>query len=92
MDTIPGCLEEFDVHTIIEKYGKQPDLLELILSCKAQEDKRKTEEAKLKQRELDYLISNEGILLYLCRIIAYCFNCLLYNIKRHEPYPYPSGR
>jgi hypothetical protein len=60
VDTKYDYLQGFDVHTIVEKYGNQLELLELILSCKVQEDKRKTEEAKLKQREIDYLISNEG--------------------------------
>lgn len=55
-------LQAFDVHSIIEKYNNHPELLELILSCKVQEDKRKTEEAKLRQREIDYLLSNEGSL------------------------------
>lgn len=51
---------DFDLCTIIEKYGDYSELLELILSCKLQEDRRKTEEAKLKQKEIDYFLSNQG--------------------------------
>ncbi|KAF7727470.1 hypothetical protein EC973_007448 [Apophysomyces ossiformis] len=42
---------------MIHQYQNQPKMLELILSSKAEEDRRRTEEAKLRQRELDYLLN-----------------------------------
>jgi hypothetical protein len=55
-------VETFDLHEIIQRYGNHPDLLELVLSSKLEEDRRKTEEAKLKQKELEYLILKKGTL------------------------------
>ncbi|KAI9473541.1 MAG: hypothetical protein EXX96DRAFT_652342 [Benjaminiella poitrasii] len=46
----------FDLNDVIKKYGDQPELLQLILSSKLEEDRRKAEEAKLRQKELDYYL------------------------------------
>ncbi|KAI9262941.1 hypothetical protein EDC94DRAFT_607867 [Helicostylum pulchrum] len=50
----------FDLDKIIHKYGENPDLLQLILSSKVEEDRRRAEEARLKQKELDYIVSDKG--------------------------------
>lgn len=39
--------------------------MQLVLSSKVEEDKRKTEEAKLKQKELEYLIISKGRNIFL---------------------------
>ncbi|KAG2237810.1 hypothetical protein INT48_002111 [Thamnidium elegans] len=49
----------FDLDKIIHKYGENPDLLQLILSSKVEEDRRRAEEARLKQKELDYIVSDK---------------------------------
>jgi hypothetical protein len=50
----------FSLESVMRQYASQPDLLELILSSKVEEDRRRTEEAKLKRKELDYaLISHQ---------------------------------
>ncbi|KAK4510020.1 uncharacterized protein ATC70_006189 [Mucor velutinosus] len=46
----------FDLHDVIQRYGDQPEVLGLILSSKVEEDRRKAEEARLRQKELEYLI------------------------------------
>ncbi|KAL9554082.1 hypothetical protein PS6_003599 [Mucor atramentarius] len=46
----------FDLHDVIQKYGDHPEVLSLILSSKVEEDRRKAEEARLRQKELEYLI------------------------------------
>ncbi|EIE83861.1 hypothetical protein RO3G_08566 [Rhizopus delemar RA 99-880] len=45
-----------DLRDVIVYYQSQPDLLRLILSSKVEEDKRRTEEAKLRAKELDLLL------------------------------------
>lgn len=50
----------FDLDEIMLKYGDNPAILRLILSSKVEEDRRRAEEAKLKQRELEYLLSRKG--------------------------------
>lgn len=65
--------QTFDLHDVIQRYGDQPEVLGLILSSKVEEDRRKAEEARLRQKELEYLIlSKRGKLFYLLllRIIA----------------------
>jgi hypothetical protein len=52
-DLIPHT---FDLHDVIQKYGDHPEVLGLILSSKVEEDRRKAEEARLRQKELEYLI------------------------------------
>ncbi|KAG0769757.1 hypothetical protein G6F57_001478 [Rhizopus arrhizus] len=47
------------IQKAIQIYGSQPELLGLILSSKVEEDRRKTEEAKLRQKEIDYLLQKE---------------------------------
>ncbi|KAI9267004.1 hypothetical protein BY458DRAFT_547594 [Sporodiniella umbellata] len=44
---------------VISRYQKNPELLKLILASKVEEDKRKTEEAKLKSKELDVYINRQ---------------------------------
>ncbi|GAA5815438.1 hypothetical protein MFLAVUS_008946 [Mucor flavus] len=51
----------FDLDKIIHKYGENPDLLQLILSSKVEEDRRRAEEARLKQKELDYIVSDKAL-------------------------------
>ncbi|KAG1510884.1 hypothetical protein G6F47_000817 [Rhizopus delemar] len=47
------------IEKAIQMYGSQPELLGLILSSKVEEDRRKTEEAKLRQKEIDYLLQQK---------------------------------
>ncbi|KAG0190259.1 hypothetical protein DFQ28_002266 [Apophysomyces sp. BC1034] len=57
---ITGRQEDTDgsisLEQVVHRYREQPKLLELILSSKAEEDRRRAEEARLRQRELDYLL------------------------------------
>ncbi|KAI7848573.1 hypothetical protein BDC45DRAFT_574722 [Circinella umbellata] len=46
----------FNLEKVVQQYGEQRDLLELILSSKVEEDRRRAEEAKLRQKEIDYLL------------------------------------
>ncbi|KAI9252986.1 hypothetical protein BDA99DRAFT_540975 [Phascolomyces articulosus] len=46
----------FNLEKVVHQYGEQRDLLELILSSKVEEDRRRAEEAKLRQKEIDYLL------------------------------------
>lgn len=46
----------FNLDRLMQQYGEQPELLELILSSKVEEDRRRAEEAKLKRKEIDYLL------------------------------------
>ncbi|KAI7856789.1 hypothetical protein BDC45DRAFT_566854 [Circinella umbellata] len=41
---------------IIQQYSQKPELLELLLMSKVQEDRRRAEEAKLRSKEIDYLL------------------------------------
>ncbi|CEI87956.1 hypothetical protein RMCBS344292_02361 [Rhizopus microsporus] len=62
--TVPDHSPEtvsWSLSKIVQQYGSQPEILELILLSKIEEDRRRAEEAKLKQKELDYLISNGSI-------------------------------
>lgn len=72
------AVENFDLYDIIQRYGNHPDLLELVLCSKVEEDRRKTAEAKLKQKELEYLIMKKGInTLSLACLLFYIDVCLL---------------
>lgn len=42
-----------DLQSVVSKYHADPELLKLILASKVEEDKRRTEEAKLKAKEID---------------------------------------
>ncbi|KAI8369809.1 hypothetical protein EDC96DRAFT_503461 [Choanephora cucurbitarum] len=52
-----------DLQSVITKYHTNPELLKLILASKVEEDKRRTEEAKLKAKELDLYLKNQEILI-----------------------------
>lgn len=45
-----------DWQSIMQLYQNQPELLKMILNSKVEEDKRRTEEAKLRSKELDLYI------------------------------------
>ncbi|CAO3677125.1 unnamed protein product [Rhizopus stolonifer] len=45
-----------DLQQVIQHYRTQPELLKLILTSKVEEDKRRTEEARLKAKELDLFL------------------------------------
>ncbi|KAI8062250.1 hypothetical protein BC940DRAFT_279043 [Gongronella butleri] len=49
----------FNLEKVIHQYSTQPDLLNLILSCKVEEDRRLAEEAKLKRKEIEYYIQKQ---------------------------------
>lgn len=44
---------------VISKYQTNPELLKLILASKVEEDRRRTEEAKLKSKELDLYLNQQ---------------------------------
>lgn len=44
----------FDLQDVIHQFRTQPDLLQLILNSKVEEDRRRAEEAKLRGKEIDY--------------------------------------
>lgn len=50
----------FDLDKIITKYGENSEILQLILISKVEEDRRRAEEAKLKQKKIEYLVSGKG--------------------------------
>lgn len=56
-DTSPSS---FDLDKILNKYGDNNEILQLILSSKLEEDRRRAEEAKLRRRELDYILLSKG--------------------------------
>ncbi|KAI9028074.1 hypothetical protein CLU79DRAFT_737607 [Phycomyces nitens] len=49
-------VEFFNFEKVVQEYGERPELLELILSSKVEEDRRRAEEAKLRQKEIDYIL------------------------------------
>ncbi|ORZ25914.1 hypothetical protein BCR42DRAFT_401198 [Absidia repens] len=49
----------FTLENVVRQYAAQPELLELILSSKVEEDRRRAEEAKLKQKEIDYVLQQQ---------------------------------
>ncbi|SAM07731.1 hypothetical protein [Absidia glauca] len=53
----PSC----DLQQILFYYRSQPDLLQLILESKLQEDRRRSEEARLRAKELDWLLLQQSI-------------------------------
>ncbi|KAI7904753.1 uncharacterized protein BX663DRAFT_484847 [Cokeromyces recurvatus] len=74
----------FDLTEVINKYGSYPELLQLILSSKVEEDRRKTEEAKLRQKELDYYLLSKDLTpqnYYWNSSITSCLSTL----KHEEP-------
>ncbi|CAO3598842.1 unnamed protein product [Absidia cylindrospora] len=46
--------DTFDLNKLLNRFGDNAELLELILTSKVEEDRRRTEEAKLKIKQLDY--------------------------------------
>ncbi|KAI9320397.1 hypothetical protein BX666DRAFT_1851353 [Dichotomocladium elegans] len=51
-------VQVFDLQDVLSQYQSQPELLKLILSSKVEEDKRRTEEAKLRAKELDLYLQH----------------------------------
>ncbi|ORX63069.1 hypothetical protein DM01DRAFT_1403450 [Hesseltinella vesiculosa] len=51
--------DSFSLDKVIQQYASQPELLNLILSCKVEEDRRRAEEAKLKRKEIEYYIHQQ---------------------------------
>lgn len=56
--TLPQT-QPISLNDILTKYTEKPDLLELILLSKVEEDRRRTEEIKLRSRQLDYMLQNQ---------------------------------
>ncbi|ORZ19423.1 hypothetical protein BCR42DRAFT_489363 [Absidia repens] len=54
--TPPPSSSSYDLQQVLLHYRSQPDLLQLILESKLQEDRRRTEEARLKAKELDLML------------------------------------
>lgn len=48
-----------NLEKVVQVYGNQPELLELILSSKVEEDRRRAEEAKLRRKEIDYMLQHK---------------------------------
>ncbi|KAI9303927.1 hypothetical protein BJ944DRAFT_289013 [Cunninghamella echinulata] len=49
----------YELQEVIQQFKSHPELLKLILTSKVEEDKRRTEEAKLKSKELDYYLKHD---------------------------------
>ncbi|KAI7895575.1 uncharacterized protein EV154DRAFT_413289 [Mucor mucedo] len=49
----------FNLQEIIETYGENSEIFQLILISKVEEDRRRIEEAKLKQKKIDFFVSNK---------------------------------
>lgn len=56
--TLPQT-QPISLNDILTKYTEKPDLLELILLSKVEEDRRRTEEIKLRSKQLDYMLQNQ---------------------------------
>src|SRR3982074_2775827 len=56
LDTIALPQPSSDLNEVIHSYQSRPDLLKLILRSKVEEDKRRTEEARLRTKEIDLLL------------------------------------
>jgi hypothetical protein len=55
-----NCNTSFlNLERVIQNYASQPELLELILASKVEEDKRRAEEAKLRRKEIDYMLQKK---------------------------------
>jgi hypothetical protein len=54
-----GDSKMLNLKKVIQNYAAHPELLELILSSKVQEDRRRAEEAKLRSKEIDYFIKKQ---------------------------------
>lgn len=50
----------FNISEIIKKYGENSEILQLILTSKLEEDRRRVEEAKLEQKKIEYCYSEKG--------------------------------
>jgi hypothetical protein len=56
LETIAMAQASSDLNEVIHSYQSRPDLLKLILRSKVEEDKRRTEEARLRAKEIDLLL------------------------------------
>ncbi|KAJ2963219.1 hypothetical protein NQZ79_g1663 [Umbelopsis isabellina] len=56
VDTLDLPQSSSDLNEVIYSYQSRPDLLKLILRSKLEEDKRRTEEARLRTKEIDLLL------------------------------------
>ncbi|KAI9314956.1 hypothetical protein BX666DRAFT_2138980 [Dichotomocladium elegans] len=56
---VPLTSSTGSLETILHHYSQKPELLELILLSKVQEDRRRAEEAKLRSKEIDYILQKE---------------------------------
>ncbi|CAG8563711.1 5099_t:CDS:2 [Acaulospora colombiana] len=55
-----ATVTNFELQDVIAQFQSQPELLKLILTSKVEEDKRRAEEAKLRVRELDLMLSERS--------------------------------
>lgn len=49
----------FDLQDVIHQFRTQPELLQLILNSKVEEDRRRAEEAKLRGKEIDFYLQRK---------------------------------
>lgn len=59
--TMKTTTSYLNLEKVVQIYGRQPELLELILSSKVEEDKRRAEEAKLRRKEIDYMLQQKTL-------------------------------
>ncbi|KAI7877837.1 hypothetical protein K492DRAFT_218467 [Lichtheimia hyalospora FSU 10163] len=52
--------QPISLNDILTKYTEKPDLLELILLSKVEEDRRRTEEIKLRSKQIDYMLQKQN--------------------------------
>ncbi|KAG2209431.1 hypothetical protein INT47_008273 [Mucor saturninus] len=55
----PEATSFLNLEKVVQTYASQPELLELILSSKVEEDRRRGEEAKLRRKEIDYMLQQK---------------------------------
>ncbi|CDH57232.1 hypothetical protein RO3G_03909 [Lichtheimia corymbifera JMRC:FSU:9682] len=51
--------QPISLNDILTKYTEKPDLLELILLSKVEEDRRRTEEIKLRSKQIDFMLQKQ---------------------------------
>ncbi|KAK9703382.1 hypothetical protein K7432_010766 [Basidiobolus ranarum] len=57
---LPGMAPGLELVDLLSQYSTQPELLKLILQSKLQEDKRKTEETRLRSMQIDLMIYEQS--------------------------------
>jgi hypothetical protein len=57
--SVNSAATSFDLQDVIHQFRTQPELLQLVLNSKVEEDRRRAEEAKLRGKEIDYYLQRK---------------------------------